>query len=65
MWIVVIICSIIIIILGVVIYFLIQKIPRKKRVNELEENFDYKGNKIENERNNINSDNYNDNNLEY
>ena len=65
MWIVVIICSIIIIILGVVIYFLIQKIPRKKRVNELEENFDYKGNKIENERNNINSDNNNDNNLGY
>ena len=62
-WIVVIICFIIIIFLAIVIYFLIQKIPRKKRVNELEENYDYQGNKIENERNNINSDNNNDNNL--
>ena len=66
MWIVLIICSIIIIALGVAIFLLIKKIPRKKRANELEENYDYQGNKIENERNNINSDNNdNENNLGY
>ena len=66
MWIVLIICSIIIIALGVVIYLLIKKIPRKTRANELEENYDYQGTKIGNEKNNINSDNNdNENNLGY
>ena len=47
-WIYVIIACIIIFILSVVIFYLIKKIPRKKRVNELEENFDYRENKDKN-----------------
>jgi len=41
-WIFVIVFAVIIIILAGVIVILLKKIPRKKRVNELEENFDYK-----------------------
>jgi len=59
-WIFVIIFAIIIIILAGVIIALAKKIPRKKRVNELEENFDYKENKNEGNNSMINNEN-NDN----
>lgn len=54
-WIILIICSVIIITLGIIIYILIRKIPRKKRANELEENFDYNGNINTNDNNNVNN----------
>ena len=41
-WIFVIFSGFIIIVLSVIIYILIKKIPRKRRANELEENLDYK-----------------------
>ena len=58
-WIFVIICAIIIIILVGVIAVIVKKIPRKRRVNELEENFDYKENKDEENNGVINNENQN------
>jgi hypothetical protein len=37
----------------------VKKLPRKKRVNELEENFDYKENKNEGNNSLINNENQN------
>ena len=58
-WIFVIVFGVIIIILSGVIIFLVKKLPRKKRVNELEENFDYKENKNEGKNSLINNENEN------
>jgi hypothetical protein len=58
-WIFVIVFGVIIIILSGVIIFLVKKLPRKKRVNELEENFDYKENKNEGNNSLINNENQN------
>ena len=55
-WIYVIISVVIIIILSGVIVIIVKKLPRKKRVNELEENFDYKENKNEENTNEINNE---------
>ena len=56
-WIFVIISGAIIVILSIVIFILIKKIPRKQRANELQETFDYKDNKdnIDSEDKNYNS----------
>ena len=51
-WIAVIISSVIIVILGVVIFIVIKKFPRKTRANELEENFEYNENEGKNEEGN-------------
>ena len=56
-WIYVIISVGIILILIGVIIIIVKKIPRKTRVNELEENFDYKENKNEENTNVINDEN--------
>ena len=59
-WIYVIVSVVIILILIGVIVIIVKKIPRKKRANELEENFDYKENK--NEENSNVEDNENNSN---
>ena len=56
LWIIIIICSITIFILSIVIYILIRMKPRKKRVNELEENFNYEESNSSNKNNNVNND---------
>jgi len=43
-WIAVIISAVVIVILGVVIFIIIKKLPRKTRANELKENFEYNEN---------------------
>ena len=62
-WIIVIICLVIIIIMGIIIFLIVQKIPRKKRVNELEENLDYEEKNDNIENNNVNNQNENENEL--
>jgi hypothetical protein len=51
-WIAVIISATIIVILGVVIFIVIKKFPRKTRANELKENFEYNENDGKNEEGN-------------
>ena len=51
-WIAVIISAAIIVILGVVIFIVIKKFPRKTRANELKENFEYNENDGKNEEGN-------------
>ena len=65
LWIYIIIALVIIAILIGVIIIIAKKIPRKKRVNELEENFDYKEKKEDNnnEINNKENENQNKNSL--
>ena len=65
LWIYIIIALVIISILIGVIIIIAKKIPRKKRVNELEENFDYKEKKEDNnnEINNKENENQNKNSL--
>lgn len=59
MWIYLIICIIIIFVFAIVIIYLIKNMPRKKRLNELDEYFDFQSNKDNNGNKNIDSENEN------